>query len=103
MRRVRLTERDLSRIVKRVIKETKSRSRVDDFYDTLTSIKKRIQLAKDCEELDNLQDTLAHLENFLHHDKELTDDETEFMAELINEYYDLVTSKLQQCYEDYDY
>jgi hypothetical protein len=98
MRRNTLNERDLSRIVKRVLNEASGR--FNDFFDELTYVRDRIELAKDCDELDNIQDPLAHLENFLHHDKQLSDDEWKYISKMINKYYDLVSGELQQCYED---
>ena len=120
---IRLTESDIARIVKRVMKETlllrgddedfkdidknkRSKYRwdvgnekrfADDFKDEMSFVIDNIKLAKDCEDLERSKMELENLENLMYSNNELTDGEVEHYSEVIEFYYEMINSKLEEC------
>jgi hypothetical protein len=120
---IRLTESDIARIVKRVMKETlllrgddedfkdidknkRSKYRwdvgnekrfADDFKDEMSFVIDNIKLAKDCEDLERSKMELENLENLMYSNNELTDGEVEHYSEVIEFYYEMINSELEEC------
>jgi hypothetical protein len=120
---IRLTESDLTNIVKRVMKETlllrgddedfkdidknkRSKYRwdvgnekrfADDFKDEMSFVINNIKLAKDCEDLERSKMELENLENLMYSNNELTDGEVEHYSEVIEFYYEMINSELEEC------
>jgi hypothetical protein len=120
---IRLTESDIARIVKRVMKETlllrgddedfkdidknkRSKYRwdvgnekrfADDFKDEMSFVINNIKLAKDCEDLERSKMELENLENLMYSNNELTDGEVEHYSEVIEFYYEMINSELEEC------
>jgi len=120
---IRLTESDIARIVKRVMKETlllrgddedfkdinknkRSKYRwdvgnekrfADDFKDEMSFVINNIKLAKDCEDLERSKMELENLENLMYSNNELTDGEVEHYSEVIEFYREMINSELEEC------
>jgi hypothetical protein len=120
---IRLTESDLTNIVKRVMKETlllrgddedfkdidknkRSKYRwdvgnekrfADDFKDEMSFVIDNIKLAKDCEDLERSKMELENLENLMYSNNELTDGEVEHYSEVIEFYHEMINSELEEC------
>jgi len=107
---IRLTESDLARIVKRVIKENEDEDEnlwdvdnynrfVDDVKDEISFVIQNVKLAKDCEDLKRSKTALEKLENMImtYGKNELTDGEVEHYSEVIEFYYEMINSKLEEC------
>ena len=118
---IRLTERDLTRIVKRTIREMSDdedfndidkneRTKnlwdvdnynrfVDDVKDEISFVIQNVKLAKDCEDLERSKTALEKLENMMmtYGTNELTDGEVEHYSEVIEFYYEMINSKLEEC------
>jgi CCR4-NOT transcriptional regulation complex NOT5 subunit len=107
---VRLTESDLVRIVKRVIKENEDEDEnlwdvdnynrfVSDVKDEISFVIQNVKLSKDCEDLKRSKTALEKLENMMmtYGNNELTDGEVEHYSEVIEFYYEMINSKLEEC------
>jgi CCR4-NOT transcriptional regulation complex NOT5 subunit len=113
---IRLTERDLTRIVKRTIREMSDdidkneRTKnlwdvdnynrfVDDVKDEISFVIQNVKLAKDCEDLERSKTALEKLENMImtYGNNELTDGEVEHYSEVIEFYYEMINSELEEC------
>jgi hypothetical protein len=118
---IRLTERDLTRIVKQTIREMNDdedfndidkneRTKnlwdvdnynrfVDDVKDEISFVIQNVKLAKDCEDLERSKTALEKLENMMmtYGTNELTDGEVEHYSEVIEFYYEMINSKLEEC------
>jgi hypothetical protein len=120
---IRLTESDLTNIVKRVMKETlllrgddedfkdidknkRSKYRwdvgnekrfADDFKDEMSFVIKNIKLAKDCEDLERSKMELENLENLMYSNNEVTDGEVEHYSEVIEFYHEMINNELEEC------
>lgn len=118
---IRLTERDLTRIVKQTIREMNDDEDfndidknerpknlwdvdnynrfVDDVKDEISFVIQNVKLAKDCEDLERSKTALEKLENMMmtYGTNELTDGEVEHYSEVIEFYYEMINSKLEEC------
>jgi CCR4-NOT transcriptional regulation complex NOT5 subunit len=118
---IRITERDLTRIVKRTIREMSDdedfndidkneRTKnlwdvdnynrfVDDVKDEISFVIQNVKLAKDCEDLERSKTALEKLENMImtYGNNELTDGEVEHYSEVIEFYYEMINSELEEC------
>jgi len=107
---IRLTESDLARIVKRVIKENEDEDEnlwdvdnynrfVGDVKDEISFVIQNVKLSKDCEDLKRSKTALEKLENMImtYGKNELTDGEVEHYSEVIEFYYEMINSKLEEC------
>ena len=111
---IRRTEIDLTRIVKRTIREMSDdedfndidkneRTKnlwdvdnynrfVDDVKDEISFVIQNVKLAKDCEDLERSKTALEKLENMImtYGNNELTDGEVEHYSEVIEFYYEMI-------------
>jgi hypothetical protein len=109
---IRLTESELTRLIKRIVKENEYEDEnenlwgvdnynrfVDDFKDEISFVIQNVKLAKDCEDLKRSKMVLENLKNMMmtYGNNELTDGEVEHYSEVIEFYYEMISSKLEEC------
>jgi hypothetical protein len=123
---IRLTESDLTRLVKRVINETLTLRDDDDFKDIdrtkrpkyrwnvgndkrfvdyfedklsfrIKEIIDHIRLPNNCKNLQHAKTMLKSLENTMYDNNELTDGEVKHYTELIKFYNEVIDDKLEEC------
>ena len=95
---VRLTESDLTRIVKRVIKE--SSSSFNNYMEEIELISKKLNFVRNCEQMNELADDLQYIQNEYSEDDSLSDQEFDDLNDKYYFLYDVIEESLDFCNEN---